>query len=135
MDPALRFRLLRTILFFCALVWGVAVYGVFAHWDNAAGALRILGATEIAYQPLLDYWLRMAAGAFTLIGFSYLMVSVNPRKYAAVIVWLGWLMVMEGLVLLTHGIRIGLAPFPFYGDVTACLGGGSAILLLRKAAS
>ena len=97
--------------------------------------MRSLGAGDIAYQPLLDYWLRMAAGAFTLIGCGYFIVGLNPRKYAAVIAWSGWLMVFEGVVLLAHGIRIGLSPLPFYADVTACLGGGAAILILRKVAS
>jgi len=135
MSGPAQFRLLRMVLLFCAVAWGVSVYGVFASWDGAADALRGLGAGEIAYDPMLDYWLRMAAGAFALVGVGYLTVAVHPRKYAVTLHWFGWLMILEGGVLLVHGVRLGLPPFPFYGDLTACFGGGGAILLLRKCAS
>lgn len=39
---------------------------------------------------------------------------------------------MEGLILLLHGLRLGLPPFPFYGDVSACLVLGIAITLLSR---
>lgn len=134
MSNQARFRLLRLVLFFCAIAWGVSVYGVFASWDAAANALHGLGAGEIAYDRMLDYWLRMAAGAFALVGLGYLMVAINPRRHAAILHWFGWCMILEGAVLLLHGLRLGLPPFPFYGDVTACFGGGVAILVLRKSA-
>jgi len=57
---------------------------------------------------MLDYWLRMAAGAFTLIGVFYLLLMFQPDKYRVVIPWFGWLMVIEGLILLVHGVRLSL---------------------------
>lgn len=41
---------------------------------------------------------------------------------------LGWLMLLEGAVLLVHGARLGLPPFPFVADVSACILGGLGIL-------
>lgn len=134
MSNQARLRLLRIVLFFCAIAWGVSVYGVFASWDAATNALRGMGAGDIAYDRMLDYWLRMAAGAFALVGLGYLMVAVNPQRHAAILHWFGWCMILEGAVLLLHGLRLGLPPFPFYGDVTACFGVGGAILILRKSA-
>lgn len=58
----MKLRLLRWWLGFSALVWGVSFYGVFARWNAAEQALQGLGARPIAYDPMLDYWLRMAAG-------------------------------------------------------------------------
>jgi hypothetical protein len=130
-----RFNLLRLCLLFAAIAWGVSALGVFSTWDAAANALVGMGAKPIAYDPMLDYWLRMASGAFALVGVGYLLLAINPRKYALMLPWAGWLMVFEGVVLAVHGFRLGLAPFPFYGDIAACFLGGGGILALQKSAT
>jgi uncharacterized membrane protein HdeD (DUF308 family) len=123
------------VLLFCAFVWGVSAFGVFLKWETAAGALQGMGAKPISYDPMLDYWLRMASGAFALVGTGYLLLAIFPRKFAVIMAWFGWIMVVEGVVLLVHGVRLGLSPFPFWGDVAASLAGGFGILSLRKAAA
>ena len=83
---------------------------------------------------MLDYWLRMAAGAFALVGGWYLVLMLWPRKFHAAIPWLGALLLVEGFILLVHGLRLGLPPFPFCGDVSACFLGGAGILYFARAA-
>ncbi len=134
MSNQTRFRLLRLILLFCAFVWGVSAFGIFLKWEIAAGALQGMGAKPITYDPMLDYWLRMASGAFALVGTGYLLLAIYPRKFAAILAWFGWIMVIEGAILLVHGLRLGLPPLPFVGDVSASLVGGFGVLALRKAA-
>lgn len=92
-------------------------------------------ANPIAYDPMLDYWLRMASGAFGLVGIWYLVLMLWPRRFSAAIPWFGALMIAEGLILLVHGVRLNLPPLPFYGDTAACFLGGGGILLLAKAAN
>jgi len=58
--------ILRLFLGFAAFAWGVSVMGVFVSWSAAVEALRGLGAQPIGYDRILDYWLRMASGAFAL---------------------------------------------------------------------
>ncbi len=125
-------RLLRIVLGFAAFAWGVSVFGVFLNWDSASQALQGLGARPINFDPMLDYWLRMAAGAFTLVGVWYLILAIWPEKYYSAIPWFGALMIVEGLILLTHGLRLSLRPFPFYADTAACLVGGGAIVYLSR---
>jgi hypothetical protein len=88
--------------------------------------LEGLGSHPILYDKMLDYWLRMTAGAFALMGVWYLMLMIWPQKFYMAIPWFGWLMVIEGVILLVHGLRLSLPPFPFYGDVSGCVifGGG-----------
>lgn len=124
----MNLRLLRMFLGFSAIAWGVSVFGIFLSWSSSVALLQGLGAQPIQYDRMLDYWLRMAAGAFTLIGVFYLLLMFQPDKYRVVIPWFGWLMVIEGLVLLVHGIRLSLPPFPFYADTGACFFGGVGIL-------
>ena len=119
---------------FSAFVWGVSALGIFLKWETAAGVLQGIGAKPIAYDPMLDYWLRMASGAFALVGTGYLLLAISPRKYAVMLAWFGWIMIAEGMILLTHGLRLGLNPFPFIGDVSASFAGGLGILLLKNSA-
>ncbi len=127
-------RLLRLFLGFSAFAWGVSVAGVFASWPQVNDLAQGLGAQPIAYDPMVDYWLRMMAGAYALIGGWYLMLALWPQKFTVAIPWFGWLMIAEGVILLVHGLRLGLGPFPFCGDVSACLLGGSGIVFFAKAA-
>jgi hypothetical protein len=55
-----------------------------------------------------------------------------PRKFHAAIPWFGGLMLAEGVILLVHGLRLSLPPFPFDADTSACLVGGGAILYLSR---
>jgi hypothetical protein len=127
-----RRRLLRIFLGFAAFAWGISVVGVFASWPQVNGLAQGMGAKAIAFDPMLDYWLRMAAGAFALIGGWYLVLALWPEKFAAAIPWFGALMLAEGGILLVHGLRLGLGPFPFYGDIAACFLGGGGILYLAR---
>jgi len=128
----MHLRLLRLILGFAAFAWGISIVGVFASWSAASQALQGLGAQPIAYDRMLDYWLRMASGAFALVGCWYLILMLWPQKFHAAIPWFGALMLVEGVILLVHGLRLSLPPFPFYGDTSACILGGGAILYLAR---
>jgi hypothetical protein len=112
----------------------VCIVGVFASWPQVNTIAQGMGAKPIAYDPMLDYWLRMICGAFTLIGGWYLVLALWPRKFAVAIPWFGWLMIVEGVVILISGLRLGIGPFPFWGDVTLSLVGGAGIVLLAPAA-
>lgn len=83
---------------------------------------------------MLEYWFRMFAGAFGLIGVWYTMLMIWPRKFAVAIPWFGILMLVEGIILLVHGVRLSLPPFPFFGDTAACFMLGGGILYLAPAA-
>ena len=125
-------KLLRIFLGLAAITWLAAVPAVFMTWDAAAAAMEGFGARPIEYDKMLDYWLRMASCAFALIGCLYLLPTFNPPKFQAFIPWLGLLALIEGIVLLVHGLRLHLSPWPLYGDVAACLVSGTGILASWK---
>ena len=124
----MKISLLRLFLGLGAATWGAAVPGVFLSWDAAAAAMQGLGAGEVVQDRMLEYWLRMASGAFGLVGGIYLVLLIRPRRFRDMIPWMGGFALVEGLVLLVHGLKLGLSPWPFYGDVSACLVSGGGIL-------
>jgi hypothetical protein len=131
----MKSRLLRLLLLASAFAWAVSVVAVILPWPMAVTALRGLGAGDIPADPMLDYWLRMAAGAFTGVGIFFLALAIWPSRFANVIGMAGALMFAEGIVLLAHGLRLGLRPFPFYADTAFCLLVGAGIWMLRKEAT
>lgn len=125
-------RWLRIALVFCGIAWVVSAYGIFAPWPKVAAALQGLGASEMRFDPMLDYWLRMTSGAFSLLGVLFFVLAWNPVRHAAVIPWFGGLMIAEGIILGVHGLRLNLSPLPFMADSAACLAGGAAIVWLSR---
>lgn len=125
-------RFLRLFLGMAALTWGVSILGLVLSWPLAHRALQWLGAQPIAYDPMLDYWLRMTSGAFTLLGGWYLVLMIWPSRYYGALPWFGVLMLAEGVILLVHGLRLSLPAFPFYADAAACLVSGIGILSLFR---
>jgi hypothetical protein len=130
----MRLRFLRLFLVFAAIGWCACVVGVFATWLQVNYIAQGMGAKPIAYDQMLDYWLRMICGAFTLVGIWYLAMALWPQKLAVAIPFFGWLMIVEGVILLISGLRLGIGPFPFYGDVSACFVSGFGILYFSRAA-
>jgi hypothetical protein len=61
-----------------------------------------------------------------------LVLALWPQKFHVAIPWFGGLMVVEGIILLVHGLRLALPPFPFCCDMLACLVGGGAIMALAR---
>jgi len=129
----MKYRLLRLLLFVAAFAWAVSAAAVVLPWPAAVVALNGLGAGSIPNDPMLDYWLRMAAGAFTGVGVFFFIVGLWPSRFKNVIGLIAALMFFEGIVLLIHGLRLGLNPFPFYADTMCCLLVGGGIFLLRNA--
>lgn len=131
MNTTVKFKLLRFVLFASGIAWGASIFGVILPWDNAETLLQGLGAHPVEYDPMLNYWLRMAAGAFTLVGCVFFAMAWDPKRYAAMIPLFGWLMLLEGIILLISGLSLKLAPFPFISDTAFCLLAGAAILWLK----
>jgi hypothetical protein len=110
------------------------IVGVFIKWSDAVNALGAFGAHPIPYDRMLDYWMRMFSGAFALVGCWYLLLMIWPRKFASAIPWFGGLMLIEGCIVLVHGVRLSLPPFPFYADTAACFVSGIGILYFARSA-
>ncbi len=132
MNHQITDKILRVLLLSAAFGWGISILGVFMPWEWAAGQLEGLGAVDLPHDPMLDYWLRMAAGAFTGIGIFFFILALNPYRFRPLLPYIGLLHFIEGLILLIHGIRLGLYPIPFYVDTAFCLTIGLGIFLLRN---
>ena len=122
----------RIFLLAGAIGWGLSILGVFLTWRVMDIVLQNMGASAPITDGQVQYWFRMATGAWSIIGFLYLIVLLKPQKYNNLIPLLGWGTLFEGIVLLIHGLYLNLPLFPCAGDVGFCLIVGGGLLLTNK---
>ena len=128
-------RLLKLILVMAALGWGISILGVFLPWHVAISGLRGLGAGDVPNDPMLNYWVRMAGGGFTMIGVIFAAILVQPRRFSVLLPLMAYLSVAEGVILLISGIWLKLPPFPFLGDTGFCFFIGASLLVVYPRAN
>ena len=122
----------RIFLLAGAIGWGVSIFGVLLPWSVMDIVLQNMGAASPITDVQVQYWFRMATGAWSIIGFLYLIVLLKPQKYNNLIPLLAWGTLFEGVVLLIHGLYLNLPLFPFAGDVGFCLIVGGGLLLSNR---
>jgi hypothetical protein len=124
--------ILRLMLLSAGFGWSISAFGIFLPWTEVSRQLVGLGAGQLPADPMLNYWLRMTATAFTAIGIFFFILAVNPRKNISMLLLAGLFMLCEGLVLLVYGLKLGLDPIPFYVDTVFCLSLGIGILIITS---
>ena len=116
-------RMLRLGLILSSCGWGISFFFTFAPWQTAADQLYDMGANKIAYDPLLDYWLRMASSAFGCIGISSALACAWPARFTGLINLLGPFHFFVGTTLVISAWRNHLDPethTTFIPDSTFC---------------
>jgi hypothetical protein len=125
--------LLRLILLAAGLGWGLTIVGAFLPWEWATEHLETLGGSgPIPDDVMLNYWMRMASGAFGIVGLFFLLAAWRPLEYRNIIPLLGYCSLFEGAILLFYGKKFDLPIFPFGPDVAIALVPGFAILFLKS---
>ncbi len=125
-------KILRLGLLLSACGWGISFFFTFAPWQTAASQLYDMGANEIPYDPLLDYWLRMASCAFGCIGIASALACLRPAKFTGMISLLGPFHFIVGSTLAVAAYQNHLTPelhSTFIPDITFCFLTGLLILV------
>lgn len=124
--------LLRLFLIAAAIAWGVSLAGLVFPWAMVEKELAGMGATVPMDDVMVQYWLKMAAAVYTLMGCFFVIVAIRPTKYRPVIKLIGLLHVILGIVFLVNGLMLGLDAIPLYVDVSFCLCIGVGILAINN---
>jgi hypothetical protein len=128
-----KYTMLRLILLAAGLGWGLTLIGAFLPWDWATEHLEKFGGSgEIPDDVMLNYWMRMASGAFGFVGVFFLLAAWKPYAYKNIIPVLAYGSLCEAAILIFYGIKFDLPIFPFGPDVAIALVPGIAILLLKS---
>ena len=124
--------LLRVFLIGAAIAWGVSLAGLVFPWAVVEKELAGMGATVPMDDVMVQYWLKMAAAVYTLMGCFFVMVAIWPMKYRPVIKLIGLLHVILGVVFLVNGLILDVDAIPLYVDVSFCLCIGVGILSISR---
>ena len=83
------YKILRVGLLLGAVGWCSSIIFTFSSWQTCEAILVAFGATEINYEALLDYWLKMTSATFACIGMVFALCFLRMEKYAVIIPLLG----------------------------------------------
>jgi hypothetical protein len=123
--------LLRVFLISAALASGCSVLGLVLPWHIVDKQLTGYGAQPID-DPMVIYWLKMAAAVYTLLGCFFLLVAVRPAKYHITIAPIAYFHLILAPVLLINGLILGIHPIPLYIDAALCLCVGLGIFATNR---
>jgi hypothetical protein len=116
-------RILRLGLLLSTFGWGISFVFTFSPWDSASDQLYLMGADRIGYQPLLDYWLKMASATFGCIGIASALACIRPASFEGLVCLLGPFHAFIGTVLAISAMANGLTTErhpTFVADITFC---------------
>ena len=103
-------RIMLAGLMLCAVGWGISFFVAMNPWSDAVQKLYWMGADEIAYQPLLGYWLKMSAAVFGCIGIASALAFHRPDRYQSLIRLLAPFHLFIGFVLIWAAWENQLVP-------------------------
>ena len=123
--------LLRVFLISAALASGCSLLGLVLPWSVVDKQLTDYGAQPID-DPMIAYWLKMAAAVYTLLGCFFLLVAVRPLKYRVTIAPIAYFHLILAPILLTNGLILAIHPIPLYIDTAFCLCVGLGIFATNR---
>lgn len=134
MIPTTRgwFNTLQVGLAVSAIGWGISFFFTFSPWSVAANQLALMGAGPIPYNPLADYWLKMASSVFGCIGIGSLVACLRPHVFTGFIRLLGPFHFVVGTTLVIAAYANRLTPHlhpTFIPDIVFCFLAGTLIQL------
>ena len=116
-------NILRLGLLISVIGWGISFFFTFASWADASDQLYVMGAGNIPYRPLLDYWLKMASSVFGCIGIASAIACVRPEPFIGLIRLLVPFHLFVGVTLTVAAYWNHLTPTlhpTFIPDITFC---------------
>ena len=128
-------RALRVVLFLVSLTGLFAIMFPFLPWKDFITICSWFGITDLPAEPstpYTEYLFYTMFGASALFGYLYLIAAINPDKYSNIIPILGYALIFIGFIVLYHGIRLKLPPWPYFADPFICFVFGPSIVYLSK---
>ena len=110
-DKTRQERILIVLLRFSGAVTLLAFPTMLLPVEWMAATHRWLGLGEFPATPIVDYLTRSLSAMYGFHGGLMLVVSINVRRYAAVVTYLGVMYMFLGLLLLVVDIHAALPLF------------------------
>ncbi|MEM7011219.1 MAG: hypothetical protein AAF585_07015 [Verrucomicrobiota bacterium] len=116
-------RILQLGLAMSGAGWGISFCFTFSSWTTGSAILAQMGAGQLDYDPMLNYWLKMASAAFGCIGIASGLACIWPVAFEKLVYLLGPFHAFLGVVLaisaFSNELRNDQHP-TFIADITFC---------------
>ena len=105
---------------------------IFMPTEWMAASHRRLGLGEFPASPLADYLTRSAAALYGIHGGLYLMVASNIRRYHGVFVYLAWMAVVFGVLIVGIDLHAGMPLYWMLGEGPPVFAFGVLLVVLAR---
>ncbi len=110
----------------------LAFGAVFLPTEWMAASHRWLGLGEFPASPLVDYITRSASALYGIHGGLYLVVASDVRRYVGVLVYLAWMAIVFGVLMVGVDLHAGLPLYWTLGEGPPVAAFGALLLVLRR---
>ena len=109
--------------------WLVSILANLVQGETVFEFLQFVSAEQIEYNPILDYWMKMAGLAFGFIGLGFLYCGIKWKSLFPLGIYFGIFQILSCLSVLITTARIDLDSQIYLLDCTFFLGTGIPMTL------
>ncbi len=110
----------------------LAFGAVFMPSEWMAASHRRLGLGEFPVSPLVDYLARSASVLYGVHGGLYLVIARDVRRYDGVLVYLAWVAIGFGVLMVGIDLHAGMPLYWTLGEGPPISAFGALLLALRR---
>ena len=125
-------RGLKTFLWIAAIACLLSALGVLLPMSALDSIGKVFGAEAMPDSPLFAYAVRTMSATYVAIGVFFLILALNPAKYAPLVTFAGVASVFVGVVCAVTGVTAKMPVQWFAGDSLFCTGVGILILVFQR---
>ena len=123
---------LKVILWIVAVGCLAAIPFIFTPWSVVENICSKFGFEGLPNTPMTIYFFKVYSGIFGLIGVFFIMLARDPLKYGSMLKLGAFGLVLFGLLALSIGISKSLPPIVYLGDGLSGLILGIATVILSS---
>ena len=109
-------RVLIALMRLGAVITGCAFFAVLMPVEWMAATNRWLGLEEFPRLPLVDYLARSLSALYGFHGVLLWVTSTDIRRYRGIVVFLGWMQIALGLMMLGIDLSAGMPAWWTWGE-------------------
>ncbi len=127
-------RALKICLWIAGVSCLLSVVGMFLPVGVLESLAKAFGGQTFPDSPLFLYALRLMSATYVAVGVFFVILALDPMKYAALVPFTGLAAVFLGVFCGITGLAVAMPPLWFLGDSVSCTILGVLILVFwRKA--
>ncbi len=104
--------------------WVVSILATIVNGELVFEFLQYVSGLSFEYNPMLDYWMKMAGLAFAFVGLGFLYCGIKWKEGLKFGLYFGSFQILSGIAVLLNMVRMEIDSLIYLMDCTFFLGTG-----------